>query len=313
MIEQRIIKNHKRLKGWIKSQNIEAYRLYDRDIPEYPFIIDIYKNECVIYEKSDFQIDTAEKIESQYLEIVKALQGLLDPKCLHYKKREKKNREDRYEKINQQGNFLTVHEGPARFLVNLTDYLDTGLFLDHRPLRSKIFKMVRTLKESSPIAIRLLNLFSYTGSVSVYGALGGALVTSIDMSKTYIDWSKKNFLTNDLDLNDHEFINEDAMWYLHQPTKKLFDVIVLDPPTFSNSKKMDKSFDVERDQTELLENTLKHLTPSGVLFFSTNKRSFRLDKRISEKYAVKDISLETIPIDFHDQKIHQCYHIKKTQ
>ncbi len=188
--------------------------------------------------------------------------------------------------------------------MNLWDYLDTGLFLDHRPIRYQLTKG----KHQG----RLLNLFCYTGSISVAAAKAGMETYNVDMSRTYIDWAQENFLANELDPADHEFVQEDALQFLANPGMcGEFDMIFLDPPTFSNSKRMEGDFDVERDQVKLVQQAAKLLKSSGVLYFSNNKRKFRLDSALSKEFKIKDISADTIPQDFHDQKIHHCFEIRK--
>jgi len=179
--------------------------------------------------------------------------------------------------------------------------LDTGLFMDHRPMRQIIFKEAKGKK--------FLNLFSYTGSVSVMAALGGAThVTSVDLSGTYQDWARKNFEHNKISLKEHNFIIQSALDYLEKAVNK-FDLIFLDPPTFSNSKKMEEDFEVEKDQEFLIKNCLRLLNPDGILYFSNNKRKFKLAPSMMELANIVDITGSTIPMDFRDQKIHHVYKI----
>jgi 23S rRNA (cytosine1962-C5)-methyltransferase/23S rRNA (guanine2445-N2)-methyltransferase / 23S rRNA (guanine2069-N7)-methyltransferase len=190
----------------------------------------------------------------------------------------------------------------------LWDYLDTGLFLDHRPIR---YQFLKKSKDKN-----FLNLFCYTASVSVMAAVGGARTYSVDMSKTYLEWAKENFKLNNLDISLHKFVEEDVLQYIENINRKLelqnyFDTIFLDPPTFSNSKSMKTDFDVERDQNWLVENVIKLLKPDGVLYFSNNKRDFKLSPELSSRFKVKTITKDTIPVDFHDMKIHHCFEIKK--
>jgi 23S rRNA (guanine2445-N2)-methyltransferase / 23S rRNA (guanine2069-N7)-methyltransferase len=197
---------------------------------------------------------------------------------------------------------MSVREGEPRYLVNLVDYLDTGLFLDHRPLR---LMFART-----PHA-RLLNLFCYTASVSVAAAWAGASTTSVDLSSTYLDWARENFKINELSLDRHRFVRADARVFLAEGPggEALYDAIFLDPPTFSNSKKMKGSFDVQRDHGVLIDHALRFLAPGGTLYFSTNRRRFHLDERFGRRpgMAVTDCTESTIPEDFRDRKIHRCF------
>lgn len=301
MIKNRLEKNEKKLKAWRERNRIEAYRLYDRDIPEYPFIIDVYKDHYLIYDKSDMVKD---KDKDHLPHVLEALHSLF--KCqqerIVVKKRERQEGLKQYEKLDQKKETLIVREGVAQFYVNLSDYLDTGLFLDHRPMRHKIHKISQDRK--------VLNLFCYTGSVSVFAALGGAKTTSVDMSQTYLRWAQDNFQLNDIELDSHSFINADVIEWLHEKKgSKDFDIIFLDPPTFSNSKKMSDSFEVEADQDFLVDACMSMLRPGGVLYFSNNKRKFHLSEKVMSSYKVKDITAETIPQDFHDSKIHHCFEI----
>lgn len=297
-ILNRLMKNYERIFPWAQRNHVEAFRIYDRDIPEYPFILDLYKDIGIIYDKSNPLI-ARDEIHFKYFQ--KAVQKLW-PEWQHcfIKKRRRKEGQEQYERIDEKEFKIIVKEGKAQFHVNLSDYLDTGLFLDHRNLRHKIFKTSE--------AKAFLNLFCYTGAFSVQSALGGAKTTSIDMSKTYIQWAQENFKLNQIPLEQHTFHVANVMDVLPTLTEK-YDIIVLDPPTFSNSKKMIDSFEVERDQVGLVASCMKRLKENGILYFSCNKRTFRLAKELSEKYDVKNITKDTIPIDFHDQKIHHCFEI----
>lgn len=301
MIKNRLEKNLKKLKPWADRNRIEAFRLYDRDIPEYPYIVDIYKDHLVIYDKSDSILD---KDKNHLEHVQQAVQEIfkMPVEKIVIKRRERQEGLQQYEKLDARQDTFSVRESQALFKINLYDYLDTGLFLDHRPMRYKIFKMAQ--------GKRMLNLFCYTGSVSVFAALGGARTTSVDMSQTYLKWAQENFALNNLDIAQHDFINANVLEWLTTASGYQFDIIFLDPPTFSNSKKMSDSFEVERDQEVLVENCMKMLAPEGVLFFSNNKRKFKLSPKILGQYKVKDITEESIPQDFHDKKIHNCFEIR---
>lgn len=302
-IFDRLKKNLTRLQPMAKKYAIEAYRLYDRDIPEYPFIIDIYGPSIVIYDRSNERLDNTEEKRGHWDQALNALQELGYTADKVFAKRRMAGKHQ-YQKLDQKEHSQIIQEGPAKFLVNLTDYLDTGLFLDHRIMREKILKQSKDL--------RVLNLFSYTGSVSVYAALGGALeVTSVDMSKTYTDWAMENFRINKIPTDSHRFIVDDVLSYLEgSQDLNYFDLIFLDPPTFSNSKKMEDSFEVEREQRFLIEHCLRRLKDGGIFYFSTNKRDFKLDEVMRSRYSIQDISKKTIPFDFRDQKIHKVFLIK---
>lgn len=301
MIKNRLEKNLKKLKSWAERHQIEAYRLYDRDIPEYPFIVDVYKDHYLIYDKSDLR----DKEKNHLPHVQDALKAIF--KCedsqVVLKKRERQEGLKQYEKLDAKEETFVVRESQALIKVNLYDYLDTGLFLDHRPMRQKIYKSAQGKK--------FLNLFCYTGSVSVFAALGGASTTSVDMSQTYLRWAQDNFQLNNIDLGNHSFINADVLdWLRTTKLPNTFDIIFLDPPTFSNSKKMEDSFEVERDQDFLVESCMNMLRPDGILYFSNNKRKFKISEAILSKYQVKDITTESIPQDFHDKKIHSCFEIR---
>ena len=302
MIRNRLEKNFKKLKSWAERHQIEAYRIYDRDIPEYPYIVDIYKDHFLIYDKSDTFKDAGKNHLPHVIEAIRSLFKCSEEKII-VKKRERQEGTSQYEKLARREEFFVVRESQAQILVNLHDYLDTGLFLDHRPMRQKVFKSAQ--------GKNFLNLFCYTGSVSVFAALGGAQTTSVDMSQTYLSWAEQNFKLNQISPEGHEFVNRNALEYLRKKQgQKLFNVIFLDPPTFSNSKKMDEVFEVEKDQDFLVEAATSLLLPEGVLYFSNNKRKFKLSENILKKYQVKDLTKESIPQDFHDEKIHHCFEIK---
>lgn len=302
VIADRLVKNMKRLKPWAERLAIEAYRLYDWDIPEYPFFVDLYKDEFVV---SDKGFDTSARDRAHLDELLAALPrlaeaiGLTPAAPVHVKRRKTQTRTEKYEKTGDAQEFKVVREGPARFWVNLTDYLDTGLFLDHRPLREMLRQEVRGL--------RVLNLFCYTGSISVACAQGGATVTSMDLSATYLEWAKRNFLLNDLAVEDHQFVRADVLNYLESDGVPEFDVIVMDPPIFSNSKKMQDVLDTQRDHPWMIEGALMRLKPGGRLYFSANKQGFKLDPGLSEIADIRDLTAQTIPKDFHRQKPHVCY------
>ena len=300
-IRNRLEKNDKKIRPWAERKGVEAYRLYDLDIPEYPFILDRYGASLLFYDRANDQIA---RDKEHLQEAIREIQDLYRPApgALVIKARDRQKGSNQYQKLSSQKNFFLIQEGPLKFEVNLEDYLDTGLFLDHRPLRERLVSETGERK--------VLNLFCYTGSLSVAAAKSGAVVTSIDMSATYLEWAERNFRANDLDPGMHRFFRQDLMQYLAAPAKDLYDLILLDPPTFSNSKKMEGSFEVERDQIPLIENCMKRLKRSGLLIFSNNKRRFHLDPEIEAKFSIRDISEKTIPLDFHGQSIHHCFEIR---
>lgn len=327
MISNRLLKNWKKLEPWAKRQNIEAYRLYDRDIPEFPFIVDLYADYAVVYDKTD---PVKDKNKNHLPLLIEALEaGLkIESAKIIVKKRQRQEGVTQYEKLEDRRQFMVVREHEAKLEVNLHDYLDTGLFLDHRPIRQRIFKEVRQWIQSHPVhqpapsqsnyqvppphqeRPNVLNLFCYTGSVSVFAALAGAQVTNVDMSATYLEWAKRNFHLNGLDPSEHFFIQEDALAYLGGAAKPIYDIIFLDPPTFSNSKRMQENFEVERDQEFIVTQSMARLKPDGVLYFSNNKRDFRLSEKLLQDYQIKNITEASIPMDCHDKKIHHCFALK---
>ncbi len=309
MLLARLEKNYKKLKPWFDKSKTEAFRLYDKDIPEFPFLIDVYKDFVVVYDKTEF-IDDGKNKDLVVLDAVKKLLQLSDEAATQkiiLKKRQRQSGLNQYQKIDTKNEHITVLENGFPVLVNLWDYLDTGLFLDHRPMR---YFFLKNAKQK-----RLLNLFCYTGVVSLMAALGGARTVSVDMSGKYLTWAQDNFRLNNLDMDSHRFIEQDALKFLEQACewpdyKQSFDIIFLDPPTFSNSKEMFSDFEVERDHQKIILDTVKFLKPNGTLYFSTNKRKFKLDATIESDFFVKNTSEKTIPIDCHDQKIHHSFEIR---
>lgn len=297
----RLVKLYKHKKKWAKRHNIEAYRLYERDIPEFPLIVDIYKDHVLIYDQTDDR-DSERSVIGDTLEAIKNIEGLKENKII-IKERKGQTATEQYKKLEDKKDYFVIQEGPLKIWVNLTDYLDTGLFLDHRYMREWFTKHVKDKK--------ILNLFSYTSSIGLAAAIGGAKTTNVDLSKTYLEWSKRNYALNGIDFHKHEFINADILEYLKEVPRKQFDFIFLDPPTFSNSKKMKETFSVENHQEFLIEKSMEALKDDGVLFFSNNKRGFKLSDLIKSKYQITDITLKTIPEDFRNKKIHVCYEIRK--
>ncbi len=302
-LRDRLQKNFRRLAAQFRSQNVEAWRLYAQDIPRYPYLIDVYNNFCLIYDQGRSDLVSEEVIEEHHHDAQSAVEEVLGfgPDQIIFKRRERQKGERQYEVIDRRADdFMVVNEGKLKFEVNLRKYLDTGLFLDHRPLRRELLKISDDKK--------VLNLFCYTGSLSIAAAAGGAsLVTSIDMSRTYLDWTLRNFKLNQLSSGHHEFIQADILTWLKEEIEESWDIIILDPPSFSNSKRMDDVLDIERDHVFLIKECMKRLSHSGVLFFSTNKRKFKID---SLPFKVKEISHWTIPMDFKDTGIHKAWEIR---
>ena len=313
MFANRLKKNIKHLRKWAKRENINAYRLYDADLPEYALAIDIYAcsnvnpdiNHDIFLNVQEYEapstIDskTAERRLNEALSI--AVECLdIKQENLFIKQRKQQKGSKQYEKLDSDPDMKIVEEAGHKFYVNFSNYLDTGLFLDHRVTR----KMIEEFAKDT----HFLNLFSYTSSVSVYAAKGGALsTTSVDMSNTYLDWSAKNFELNGIFGENHEFIRANCIEWLKIQRKK-FDLIFLDPPSFSNSKKMEDDFNIQDDHIDLIRQTMELLSPDGILIFSNNYRKFKLDSKNFKDYIVENITEKTIPLDFkRNQKIHHCW------
>ena len=302
----RLGKNAKHLIKWARRQSIEAFRLYDRDIPQYPLIIDVYGDRVHLQEFDTGWLIHAEEHQAWLNEAIEAICFVtgFQAEDVAVKVRRRQKGEEQYEKTGREGDNFTVEENGRLFWVNLDKYLDTGLFLDHRNTRQAVGDMAA--------GKRFLNLFAYTGSFSVYAATGGAISSeTVDLSNTYLNWAKRNFELNKIDENKHTIVRQDVFQYLQDAffEQKQFDVIVMDPPSFSNSKKMLEILDVQRDQQRLIDGAMRLLSADGTLFFSNNLRSFELDAAVSERYVVKDISKQSVPEDFRNKRIHQCWRI----
>lgn len=300
----RLQKNYRHLKKWAQRNQYDAYRVYDADLAEYNYAIDLYKDYAVLQEymaPKTIELERAEKHSAELIDAVKiALK--IDPERIIIKARKPQKGSNQYQKLDQSQHRLIIQEGSAQFKVNLYDYLDTGIFLDTRLLRLKFGLL--------PPGTQFLNCFSYTASASVHAALAGALTTSIDLSKTYISWSKENFVLNKINLSNHQFIQTDYFSWLKENHQK-FDIIYLDPPSFSNSKRMNGTLDIQRDHLDLIKETMKHLKPNGTLFFISNLRGFRLSKDLHNDFHIIEGNNATIDIDFkRNQKIHHSFTIK---
>ncbi|MDX2493731.1 MAG: bifunctional 23S rRNA (guanine(2069)-N(7))-methyltransferase RlmK/23S rRNA (guanine(2445)-N(2))-methyltransferase RlmL, partial [Desulfuromusa sp.] len=307
MFANRLRKNLKKLKKWAARENIDCYRLYDADLPEYAVAVDIYGDEVHLQEyRAPKEIDE-HKAAERLREVQDALPLVLDltPDKIHLKVRQQQKGSGQYEKQARRGVLKEVQEGNCHFLVNLTDYLDTGLFLDHRPTR----KLIQKLADGT----RFLNLFAYTGAATVHALMGGAITTTtVDMSKTYLAWAEKNIALNHFDPKDEELIQADCLSWLDTATEQ-YDLIFLDPPTFSNSKGMDATFDVQRDHVDLLHKTVRLLALGGTLIFSNNLRKFRMDHDSLPEMTIEDISTKTISLDFErHSRIHNCWLIRRS-
>ena len=304
----RLGKNIKHLRKWAQRQDLEAWRMYDRDIPQYPFAADIYADHVHLQEYDTGWLMHKTDYEKWLAEVVEAVLFVtgLPKEHIHVKKRQRQKGKDQYEKTGITGTDFVIHEHGRAFWVNLDKYLDTGLFLDHRNTRQKIGNIAA--------GKRFLNLFAYTGSFSVYAATGGALFSeTVDLSNTYLQWAQRNFELNGLDMQAHQIVRADVFQYLQKAVEdhKQFDLIVMDPPSFSNSKKMLDILDIQRDQEKLIDGAMRLLSKQGSLYFSNNLRSFELNPVLEQRYDVSNISRKTIPEDFRNTRIHQCWEIRK--
>lgn len=304
MFANRLQKNLKQLGKWAKRENITCYRVYDADMPEYALAIDLYHDWVHVQEYAAPRSIDPEKAQARLFDALAAIPQALniDQSRVVIKRRERQSGTKQYERQSSQGQFTEVSEGGVKLLVNLTDYLDTGLFLDHRPMRMRI--------QREAAGKRFLNLFCYTATASVHAAKGGARsTTSVDLSKTYLDWARRNFSLNGFS-DKNRLEQGDVMAWL-QACREEYELIFIDPPTFSNSKRMEGVFDVQRDHVELLDLAVARLAPGGVLYFSNNFRKFQLDEHLQERYAVEEITAQTLDPDFaRNSKIHRAWRIQ---
>lgn len=306
MLVNRLRKNQKRLKPWLQRQAVHCYRLYDADIPEYAAAIDVYEGVPHIAEYAPpkaIDEETAERRMGDITAAARAYFALTPDAPLACKRRQRQRGSQQYQRQARRGERLTVQEGPVKALVNLFDYLDTGLFLDHRPLRLRL--------GAEAAGKHFLNLFCYTGVATLHAAAGGATTsTSVDLSNTYLDWLRDNLALNGLSERQHRLEKADVRSWL-AASERQWDLILLDPPSFSNSKATEETFDVQRDHVGLLELAMARLTPGGVLYFSNNRRKFRLDDTVHERWQVEDITPSTLGPDFQrGSPIHRCWRLQ---
>ena len=310
MFENRLRKNFKHLRKWARRNDISCYRVYDADIPQYSMAIDIYENWVHVQEyEAPKTVDAGKAFHriNAALPIIAAVLDI-DPNHVVLKTRKIQSGSDQYVKQDDKKRSLTVHEFGLKFKVNLYDYLDTGLFLDHRNARKLIYKYSQ--------ARSFLNLFSYTGTATVYAAAGGARsTTTVDMSNTYLEWAKENLKLNKFTSRSHQFVQADCTQWLWDANRAghRYQLIFLDPPTFSNSKKMTQTFDVTRDHVELINLTMKLLEDEGLLIFSCNAKKFKLDMAQLSSYFIQDITAMTVSEDFKKKPKHKCWCISKQE
>ena len=300
----RLRKNSRQLRRWLDQSGVQAYRLYDRDLPEFNVSIDIYGDRVLVHEYTPPKTIDPEAAEQRRVWAVSAVRAALGVhrEQVFLRTRSQQRGKHQYQKLDQAGDYMVVEEGAARLLVNLRDYLDSGLFLDHRPMRLRLGEEAR--------GKRFLNLFGYTGAATIHAALGGASKTvTVDASRRYLDWAGCNLAANGFSTAQHALERADVTRWITD-TKEQFDLVFCDPPTFSNSKSRE-DFVVQRDHCELIRLIMRRLEPGGVLYFSCNFRGFALDEQVKRWYDVEDISRWSIPDDFHrNMKIHHCYAIR---
>ncbi|MGH1486133.1 MAG: bifunctional 23S rRNA (guanine(2069)-N(7))-methyltransferase RlmK/23S rRNA (guanine(2445)-N(2))-methyltransferase RlmL [Cellvibrionaceae bacterium] len=311
MVSNRLRKNQKQLRKWLNKESIECYRLYDADLPEYAAAVDVYGDAVHVQEYAAPKSIDESKAKKRFNELLDAVTVTLelDGDDLFVKQRRQNKGKQQYEKQFESSNDtdarspLVVKEGQAQFYVDLWSYLDTGLFLDHRPVRQLIGAMAS--------GKQFLNLFCYTATATVHAALGGAEGSvSVDMSRTYLDWAKNNFTKNNINPRRHELVQQDCIAWLNN-CRQGFDLILLDPPSFSNSKRMDDILDIQRDHGNLIRRCMDVLNPGGTVIFSNNLRSFKLDDELTEQFAFDDITQKTFDPDFQrNRKMHHCWLIQ---
>lgn len=302
----RLRKNYRHLKKWAKREGLTAFRVYDRDIPEYPFVVEWYDGRVHLVEYPRRRAVREGVADAQREEAIQAVAEVMEvsPEHIHTKTHLPKAwGREQYGREGQGSERFTVEEQGLKFWVNLGDYLDTGLFLDHRLTRARV--------RAEASGKRFLNLFAYTGSFTVYAAAGGAKsTTTVDMSNTYLDWARENLALNGFTGPRHELIRADVVRWLQEAAAegRKYDLAVLDPPSFSASKKMTGTFNVQRDQARLLRDMLALLAPEGVLYFSTNYQGFQLEaEKVDANF--EELTPRSIPEDFHRKDVHRCWRV----
>ncbi|MCM2132037.1 bifunctional 23S rRNA (guanine(2069)-N(7))-methyltransferase RlmK/23S rRNA (guanine(2445)-N(2))-methyltransferase RlmL [Larsenimonas rhizosphaerae] len=305
MLINRLVKNRRQLSKWLRKSGVTCYRLYDADMPEFAVAVDVYDQDVHIQEYAPPRNIDPRQAERRLMDAVAAVTQVMEvsPERVHLKTRQRQSGTSQYERQSRSRHALTVTEGEARFKVNLRDFLDTGVFLDHRPAR-------RWVGEHAS-GKRVLNLFCYTATATVHAALGGARESvSVDMSNTYLEWAEENYRLNRLDLRRHTLERADCMDWL-ATARGEYDLIFMDPPTFSNSKKMRGVLDIQRDHVSLIDKAMKRLSPMGTLLFSNNLRRFKLDPDVAERFAVTACGDDMLDPDFKRRpNIHHVFMIR---
>jgi 23S rRNA G2069 N7-methylase RlmK/C1962 C5-methylase RlmI len=296
------------LRRWPTKRGITCFRLYDRDVPDVPLVVDRYEH-CLHMAEYERPHERSPEEHSAWLDLMVATAAEtleVAPGDVFLKRRERQRGKAQYERVAEAARFMKVQEGGLKFRVNLSDYLDTGLFLDHRITRG----MVRDQAAGK----RFLNLFCYTGAFTVYAAAGGAASsTSVDTSNTYLEWARDNLCINNLHADRHEFVRQDAVEFImDHPLGNHYDLAIIDPPTFSNSKRSEENWDVERDHSSLLTKALHMMSLGGVIYFSTNSRRFHFaEESLAPLATIREISKQTVPEDFRNERIHRCWRLVK--
>jgi 23S rRNA (cytosine1962-C5)-methyltransferase len=308
MFQNRLEKVYRHLSKQAKRLGITCYRLYDHDLPEFPFCIEIYGQNIYIAEykrRHGMNEEEHDKWVERSIDVVCEVVEAEKEKIFLKLRQRKPGRLGQYQKTAEEKTEFMVEENGLKFIINLSDYLDTGLFLDHRVTREKVKTEAKEKK--------VLNLFSYTGSFSVYAAAGEANeVMTVDLSKTYLDWARKNMQLNGFDdLIKYKFIQADVLKYLEKVEENYFDIVILDPPTFSNSKRMEDILDIQRDHVKLINDCLRSLRAGGKIYFSTNYKKFEMDKASIKSSSIKDITKQTTPFDFEGRINRVCFLIEK--
>lgn len=320
MFENRLVKMNRHIAKWARRQKITCYRIYDRDIPQFPFVIERFEDCLSVSEyKTSRSLEGPEQ-ETWIATCMEILSRVTEikPESIFLRERERKKGSNQYTKQEVSDRSIIAKESELKFKLNLSNYLDTGLFLDQRITRSKV--------RDESAQKYFLNLFAYTGSFSVYAAKGGATTVSVDLSKTYTAWCRENLALNGFDAHimgereirperlkpgrGHLVIQHDVLDFLDMIPDSTFDLAVVDPPSFSNSKRMDGTFDVQRDHASLLQSVLRAIKPGGVIYFATNLRTFKMDEASLKNATCKDITRSTIPNDFRNLKVYRARLVK---
>lgn len=313
IFHNRLKKRSRHLRKWAQRTGVSCYRLYDRDIPEVPLVVDRYEQWLLVGEYHSPHKELPgppQKYQNAMMDAASTAVGVPHDHVF-YKRRRRMAATEHYTRQGTESVTATVHESGLSFEINLSDYIDVGLFLDHRQTRTRVHDLVRTFSASGPV--RVLNLFSYTGSFSVYAADAGAVTTSVDLSRTYTSWSQRNFALNQIPVASHRFVTGDVLPFLRAAAddRNQYDIVIADPPTFSASKRTEQTFSVQRDHGALLRLCARVLAPGGRILFSTNMRSFRLND-LPDGLATEEITEQTIPEDFRNRRIHYAWLLSRS-